>query len=125
MRVEIFLVLTLLGLTFGASTYRAVFQSQIAVTNFDYYDWKDYAWAQPNANGVQNLCSHLATYETEAEFSTLFSAVTATTLTNVGGFPVSFYVGAEKQPNSNVFVWAVGSRRGRYLYKLNEKITDY
>jgi len=108
MRVEIFLVLTLLGFSYCFSTY----QSTYAVAGKNYDTWRDLAWGVTNPSGG---CAHLATYETQTQLNQIVSTITSNpSYIAANGF--SFYVGAQKQPDSNLFVWAVGSRRGQPFF---------
>ena len=103
-----------------ASFYIPISSSYLGNSGLDYAGWRDYAWQQPNPNGV---CTHLATYETKFELDQIISGIQGDVVLN-GGQSFSTYLAAQKDEHSNLFYWAVGSRRGKTFLrckKLKEK----
>jgi len=110
MGVKFLLILTLIGLVYcGSSTYSGFINEG---SPLNYYDWLEIAWNQPNPNGG---CQHLVTYETESEFNEIISlALTVVEQYEIDFF--AFYLAAQKSPNSNLFTWQAGSRRGQPFF---------
>lgn len=107
MKIVLLLLLSLAAYTLCSSSYTVT--SSAAIT---YASAKATAWGTTNPSGG---CAHLATYETSTQLASLMS----TAITASAGKAYSFFLGAQKEPNSNTFIWAVGPRRGQPFFSAN------